>query len=565
MQHLQQIPVFALRQVVATLISDNKKRDLILDHYRATLNRKPKKIEQALQRLTGEQLVRLINTISEVSDDQIKDLFEEYRYGSNPSFYIYHFDPHDLKSNPLKNLLPSLKKEIDSFNTLLEKDEFPRVRRIVINDFGALPDHPEIIESKYHFQVRLEYIDENENPCSTYQVLYGFFWINSKDGYVIIHSRSPEILKGLRIAISKVAGIQITPLIISKELKNSLPFLLKESFRSGKLHDPDPNGKNFRWLSISDDDPYSKGYKEYEESYPEVHIATYKQEIDDKKSTSLRVCCDKGSLSLAGKLSASQFRIWCLDRLNKITSAQNAFRSNPVSYVQTHDLSDNHFMAKFNGRQQHIIREIISLMLTLKQNPGNASFLPLSISPIKLSAEMNKFVHVQVPYDCEEIGCSYEGYLTCGICDSTLFTAKYQGESLRLECRDHIRNRWGCSLPHTVKCEYGHSSSIDENDILESIEIILGDELLESISDIVNKNLPGYKIEFKNERLIIKGKNLFYFNEMSNITDKNFSKNAIYYINQEIGTVMPGSSVTGVQHNYKPSTRALKKEDQGPL
>lgn len=138
-----------------------------------------------------------------------------------------------------------------------QEEGLPRVRSLALNDLGPLPRRPEVIEGNYRFQARLDYIDEDQNAVSTYQTLYGFFWLNSTEGYVIIHARNPGVLKALKHAIEEATDIHLTSLVISKQLKNALPFLLRESFRSGRLHDPDPGPDRFRWLTIADDDPYA--------------------------------------------------------------------------------------------------------------------------------------------------------------------------------------------------------------------------------------------------------------------------------------------------------------------
>jgi len=116
LQQLQQIPVFALRQAVYQLLEDNRMEGVLHERFRTILNRRPRNIKRAVQRLTREHLTRLIDACPEIADDQIRELFEEYRYGSNPSFYIYLFDTAMLGREALKGLRQRFEKELEVFN-----------------------------------------------------------------------------------------------------------------------------------------------------------------------------------------------------------------------------------------------------------------------------------------------------------------------------------------------------------------------------------------------------------------------------------------------------------------
>lgn len=172
LQQLQQIPVFALRQAVYQLLDDERMEELLHERFRTVLNRRPRNIKRAVQRLTREHLTRLIDACPEITDNQIRELFEEYRYGTNPSFYIYLFDTALLRRTALQGFRPHFEEALGVFNQSQEEG-LPRVRSLALNDLGPLPRRPEVIEGNYRFQARLDYIDEDQNAVSTYQTLYG--------------------------------------------------------------------------------------------------------------------------------------------------------------------------------------------------------------------------------------------------------------------------------------------------------------------------------------------------------------------------------------------------------
>ena len=542
-RQLQQIPVFALRQAVAELIDDEELEPAIRDRFRTALDRRPRSLRRAVQRLNREQLTRLIDACPEISDDQVRELFEEYRYGSNPSFYIYLFDTGLLGPGALQGFRERFEEELHEFNADQE-DGLPRMRRLALNDLGALPERPEIVEGNYRLQKRLDYIDTEQNAISTYETLYGFFWLNAAEGYVIVHARTAEVLKGLKRAIQKGADIYLTPLVISKRLKNALPFLLRESLRSGRLHDPDPGPDRFRWLTITDDAPYAKGYQEWEERYPEVRSARYRETVGDEKETSLTVRCDRGALSLAGKLRASQFRAWCLDRLGQIITVLNEFQTDPPAYVRTLRLESVPEMTRFSAAQRRWVLELISALLTLQQSPGRG-FQPLSNSPLDLAVVLGRFVRAQVPMECGEPECKgEEGYLTCPGCDSTTFALERQGGTWQLACRK--RRHWTCALPLAGECERGHRFTLDADDLAEKMELLPGEDLIRTIADVVNGHLPGYRFDPDREGFIVRGPNLVYYPDKGKVRDSEKVSVTNYNVTQYIGTVID-SEVIGVK------------------
>jgi hypothetical protein len=544
-RQLQQIPVFALRQVVNALIDDEKTETLMRQRFHTVLNRRPRNMKQAVQRMNREQLTRLVDACPEVSDDEIKELFEEYRYGSNPSFYIYLFNTEMLKREGLKEFRERFVEELKAINAPREEG-LPRIRRLALNDLGALPERREIIEGNYRFQKRLDYIDEDQNAVSSYETLYGFFWLNTAEGYAIVHARSTDVLKGLKRAIEKGSDVYLTPLVISKRLKNALPFLLQESFRSGRLHDPDPGTDRFRWLTIADDDPYAKGYQRWEERYPEVRSARYREVVDDEKETSLTVRCDRGALSLAGKLRASQFRAWCLDRLGQLIGVLNQFRDNPPAYVRTRRLANVREMAKFKAAQKKHVLEIISALLTLKQAP-ELGYQQLGASPLDLAATMERFVRVQIPFECPEFNCDEEGYIACSTCGATIFTLKRQNRAWQLECREHRRKRWTCALPFEGQCEQEHPFTLDEDDLAERMELLPSEDLLQAIAGVVNAHLPGYSFDPSRESFIVRGPNLLYYPDKAEVRDsERDGARTVIYVTQTIGRVEEGQ-VTAVE------------------
>lgn len=541
-RQIQQIPVFALRQAVANLVGGQTPETILRERMRTVLNLRPRKLKRAIHRLSREQLTRLVNACPEIEDAQVQELFEEYRYGANPSFYIYLFNPNQLQLPVLELFRSGFEAALHIFNQELEEN-LPRLRRIELNDLIILANRPEIIEGTYRFQARLDYIDEDQNVISTYQTLYSFFWLNTVMGYSIIQARSTEILQGLVRAMQAGAGVAIYPLVISKQFKNALPFLRRAAFRSGRLHDPNPESKRFRWLTIADDQPYEKGYEEYELNYPEVTSARYRELVDEDRETTLTIRCDQGAFSLAGKLRASQFRVWCLDRLGKLVEVLNGYRADLTGFVQTQQLATAPELIRYTPEQKGMITTLIAALLTLKQAPEIGQQL-VELGALALAAALGEYVQVQVPLECSEPGCEEEAYLACAECGATLFRLHQQDGGWVLKCARRHAKPQNFILPLHIETELGHEFLINEGELSRIIEVLPGKDLLFDISAAVGRRLPGFSFNQTVESFMIRGSQLIYYAEAPVKISE--SRN-VFFVHQEIGTIAGGGSVTGVK------------------
>ena len=515
---LHQIPVFALQDKLIDLIQVQINADEMSERFQEVLNRKPRKLESAIKSLTRDELTRLINSCSEITDPIIQGLFEEYRYGTNPSFYIYVFNsmtPRNL--GDLELLKTRFEDEFKEFDTGHDTN-MPTTKGLILNDLASIPDQSEIIEGNYRFLQRLDYIDATQNPISTYQTIYGFFWINCTGGYVIIHAQKDKILKDIKVAIENATRISLVSLVITKQLKNSLSFLDPGKMRSSRLYNPDQRSRNFQSISVKDGALYEKDYQKLEDAYPEVSQARYKEIVNGDKETTL-VISDKGLLRIFGKFTATQFRRWCLSRLEQIMNIWTTFQDNAKDYISTLNLKQTPELRQLRSKKQKdYLLEIITAFLTLKKLPTHGDYR-LSVSPLEIATTFGELVRVQIPFTCKEVSCDEEGYLMCPTCESR-YLKIVNANGWRVECVKHRQKRWMTSLPLEGECEQLHLFDLDYSDIENTIEIFLGPKLQEIIKENVQNYFQGYSVDFNQEIIYIRGTNIFYHPNKSQILNR---------------------------------------------
>ena len=537
-RQLQQIPVFALRQEVQALTSLDGMEALLRQRMRQLLRRKPRSVKVAVQRLTREQLTLLVNACPEIADERIQELFEEYRYGTSPSFSIFLFDTQPGPAKDWEAFRAGFEAALETFNQPYEVG-LPRIRRVQLNDLVSLPDRPETHEGTYRFQARLDYVDADENVVSTYQTLYGFFWIDTAKGYVIIQARSSEVLGGLQHAMEQAAGILLTPLVISKYLKNELGFLDPASFRSGRLYDPDPGTDRFRWLTIADDAAYQKGYNTWEERYPEVRSVRYKETVGEDKETSLTIRCDQAAFGLAGRLKASEFRAWCLDRLGQLIAVLDGMRANLPQHLETHSLETVLELAKYSPEQKEQILKLVAALLTVKQAPY-LSEQAVGGSPLELAAALGALVAVRIHFERPTAECQEEGEFVCPKCKGETFTLARSEAGWQLACAANKRPDWTGVLPLQCQCEEGHPFSIGEDTLAGQMILFPSSELLQTMAKVITRHLPGMSFSPEREGFYVRGPNLVYVRDRQQVA----TGPGVTYITaiQNIGAVTGGTA-----------------------
>lgn len=512
-RYLQQIPVFALRQMVNDHFPGPEGEARLAARLRSALNRKPRRVRQAVMRLTRQELTLLIDACAEIGGDKIAAFFEQYRYGSHPSFYIYLFDPAHLAAERLVDFDRSLAQALVDDNARFAADVdqgLPPLRDVLLNDFGPLPGVPGLYEGTYRFLSRLDYIDAEENAISTYETLYGFFWISVTEGYATIHARKPQVLRSLRLAIEEAADVLLTHLVISKQFKNALSFLHPTRFRSGRLYEPDPEAERFRWLTIADRRAYDKGYATFEESYPELRSTSYGVSVADKETT-VRITCNRGALSLSGRLQASQFRAWAIDSLGEVLRVLKELRPTPADYVQTYGLRSAPALVAYPGKQQKdIVLELLAQLLTLKQTGQEA--VKLQRTADRLAVALKGDLAAQIPCVCTEPECGEESYLLCPVCEEPFFSLSEREGGLQVACLKRAQH-WRAMMPADVTLDCGHGGTIDASTLRDDLELLPGPRLVAVMAQLANNHLSGYQFDPLKEGFYIQGSVLRYYND----------------------------------------------------
>ena len=285
------------------------------------------------------------------------------------------------------------------------------MRSLNLNDLGPLPGRPEVTEGKYRFLARLDYIDADENAVSTYETLYGFFWLNTAEGYAIIQARQPDVLKALRRRYRARgqhppdrAGhhqtVQARP-EVSPGRGASLGPAARSEPRPADLPLADHRGRR----------PLREGLPGLGGPLPRSAQRALPDLVANEKETVLTVRCEQGALSLAGAVPASLFRSWCLDSLGQLLAVHRSFQANASAYVPTLDLANKPGARRSEQRRKEAGPGDHGRPAGLEAGGRVSDLQPLDIDPLALAADLTRFVTAQIPWECPEPGCGEQGYL----------------------------------------------------------------------------------------------------------------------------------------------------------
>lgn len=507
-----QIPVYALQSRVSAVLHENLSCEVITQRFSSALGFEPRDSAKACNRLSREQLFRLVGVCPEIDAQTIQELFEEFKYGKNPSLSVYVFE---VKNNQLLNDLHEFtrefKQEFGEINSDVEEADAirPTTRELQLNsDLQQLGDFPSVIEGNYRFLKRLDYIDENQEANSTYETKYGYFWIHTELGYVTVHGRNSSVVKAICSAFESVTGISLIPLVINKQFRKMLSFLRHGTIRSTKYRNPNAASGSIDSITIRGEKLDPSDLQQFDSDFPEMPFRRYRIPIDEEKISSVAVTQD-GSISLSGRITALQFRNWSMPVLDEVMEVWGEFRKTPETHLETIDLESSlEFKTLRTRKKKDAFLTILVALLTL-QARADDSIVQLSESPLLFAESFGQGVRVQLPFACKVESCSEEGYYKCKSCGSYGFRV-VQSNGWYLSCLNSEHRSFKIPFPVIGECEYTHTFLLDTSYVESNLEIFLDSDLLDLLSTVTNKYIRNHSFDPLTEMIYLRGNTFVY-------------------------------------------------------
>lgn len=528
---LLQLPSRALRALIAVHVTAEHR-----DQWLQEQGIRYRKWEAAIQRLTVEQLIRLINTYpDDVPDAVIEAEFEEYRHGRSPTLRLYTFSPGDPDDLDLKRVNRRIRSAERRANRALQQavgkeEALPRLQELVMEPFvrAGRTEWPAALHAGYHCQYRLDYVAPDERAVSTYQLLYGHVWVDLGRAFVALHAHPAALEPALVEVLSQALGVRLTLVRVDKELKKELKFLQKASCRRVRLVDPNPERKRFRSLTLGDDEDLARreylgrDYQAWENDFPEIASMRYRARFLPGRDTSLSIGTNRGSLTLSGAVAASEMRDWARDTGAQIVEVwrdrQRRWLARPLALdhkrLWTHPLLEG-----FPDELRSSVLTLVRALATIKarRDPQfNTWPLPLEMGDLALTSARAqameqlgeainaggpvRWFRVMVRVDCPLEDCTAATeYLVCPSCGRNLFwlAVSDREEPLLMCAHRYCKGKWEGGFPIQTACEDEHDIELAwDSHIGERLELFVNPEF----GFLIQKLLEGEAQHYNAER-----------------------------------------------------------------
>ncbi len=503
----------------------------------------------ALNRLTVEQLIRLLNDHSEhVPDSIVAAQFEEYRHGRSPTLHLYRLVPASLEALQLEPFNQRVQRAVERASLALaaetrQEDVSPRLRGLVVGPFRPLDDWPAALHAGYQVESRLHYIAVDGSAVSTYQLLYGHLWLDQGRAFAAVHAHPAAVGPSLELVLSQALDAPLQLVRVDKQLKRDLRFLLKASCRRIRLFDPDPDRQRFQSVTLADDQDLAQrhylgwSYQQWEDDFPEMASARYTAQFIQDRETSLSIGSRHGSLTLSGAVSAGELRAWARDTGAQIVAA---WRDQEQNYLQGAAAALDHARLwqhpRLEAMPDDLRRVVLALVQALatiqdRRDPRFSTWpLPLA-APELLAATLDNrarellgqavnaggpapWFTLRLPVTCPVDGClSVAEYLLCPSCHRNLFAlSTTDGGELLLACANaRCAGRWSGAFPLSTQCSEEHAIELSgAASTLAQAELFPGPELAVLIQLLLADQAPAYHLDAGRDGLWIRDGRLVY-------------------------------------------------------
>ena len=438
---LYHVPVFALRDLLQRRVAGRKFSGL--DH---------------------DGLVAAADRLSDLSEADVEQLYENYRYGRSLAFYIYLL-PEGVTEPALENVQAILDELAVADQPVPEGrvsagEDYERETppdQIVLMDEERLDG---IREIRFRYYVAHHFLDVNEQPTRVLQTRYGFLWLDLNLGYLCILSRDERVNRLLTRALAGCLQVIPLPVRFPKELVDK-HFSIEKAMRVSH-YDP---GTGVR-QSISGQDlwnSYQEEILEREQRYVRPS-SLYQEEVAAGVVSGLGVTASKGKIYLTKALPTSLVRAWGVRRLpelvrdlkalrdrqpeyfNRSVETINRMRLSAVGKTAILDIAEGLLRARREGAKSIALSRTA---LDIYQALAGKYFKPYLRAPCCQCQELAQFC----PY-CASPKLIIEGSsVTCGSCGALLS----DGESVTL----------GCMEGHTTTVSLGEAFGIAPNHWLQ--------------------------------------------------------------------------------------------------
>lgn len=420
-------------------------------------------VKSALLKLNRYELIKIIDSMSNITSKDINDIYEQYRYGLKPGFTIFYFNKKSKKI-PLKDVEEKIKEYIKKISYAEEAN----YKDIKYKSYTKIDE--DVYEYAFTYLSKYTYISDKEEPDYIYEMQESYIWFSLEHMFLAIKNSPRKIETELKNIFENIYEINLYNIKINKKLIKEV--FDDTSMKKGSFIKLDAGDDEAEKMIIADANFSEKDGLKAKVSGYDMTSTFLNEKIDENTNSTLGINCNVGKLYLTKNVTATIFRRWSVNKIKAIISYLNNF-DNFIDFetFKSKNIMADDMWSNYNNNQKNLIEEIIySIYISLINKKDN---ILLTNNILKFNEKLNKDFYTRFTYECNKCQEMFFPRCDCGSANLVLIGNKIMCQSCGKEAQE-------------VECEEGHNIVID--DIQNILNLVPRNELNTKIANTLLKN-----------------------------------------------------------------------------
>jgi len=496
-----------------------------------------------LEKLANYELTEFFIKGKILTKEEEKELYFQFRDSYNPIFYLFKYKIHPFEDpkklmlyieTQMKPMILNLSTKFANKETFSkEPDILPKYKNFQLKKTDIFKDS--IIEFKFEYLEKLNYLDRNYTPKFVYSLKFGLFWIDISNKLIIIKCPSKKIVFALREYFSIQFDTTIWKFNLTKSFVDKV-FNFSEIVKISLSARSEVDPLSLDSIIIKDKsyaeklaDPVYEFLKSYERKF-----GSYNTKIEGFNRKIKINVSEVGKISLIGSsIKLDKAREWLIETLIDLMKIQDEYLSNQdySSFIKTNDyIKQTKIYKKISSNKaREKFSDLIEKVIILKQNP---SLENVELLMSREEAYYFKDYLIKAPnLRCNEMDCN--AILECPNleCDSSNFKVIKAPDKNQL-CIKCTNCNYILDEDVEIKCIDNHAKVVDYDDLISYIfslnlkreinhifkELELGFEINSDLEVFYVKENKLYRIE-NNSKILYKWNELPSFREIPQLEE----------------------------------------------
>ncbi len=405
-----------------------------------------------IDRLSRDRLIQFCTSSSEISENNIQQLYAEYVDTKHPAFFLSQIKNIEWPTfEEFKTSIhPAFEEKINQeFNT----GDNPSYQNFKLNEIFF---ENKVIELRFSYEKRIDYIDPaTEDPTFTFGLEHGFIWLSPEQNSAITKVDEYEIHHLSRKVFPQIFDCNFRTFSLDKRIVDEIFGI--NSLKRGHYHHPRPTEDDVQNKSIGDQHLMTKP-EGVDTNQRYMRSSSYHRVIDLFGHGEIPVAINSnlGKMAILADIKKTVLIESIHELHQKILDFMEQFRINdPLAYLQNFHADEIYsldFIPSQKGKK--IFIDLFKGISVLKKE--GAPEIPVGYSGEQLLRSLKSVLIPSFSPSCDSCGTTT---FYCSECNNSNFSYKFDKGKIHLfcnECNIIIENNM---ISDRIACEHGHPLS----------------------------------------------------------------------------------------------------------